>query len=50
VNGVFENLKAGRAPFKGMFHKSGDEKPQSPEGKKKHKNLSEALKNMFGIH
>jgi len=50
VSGVFENLTAGRAPFKGMFHKSGDEKPQSPEGEKKHKNLGEALKNMFGIH
>jgi AsmA protein len=50
VNGVIQNLEAGRAPFKGMF-KAADEKSQSPDGKKKkHKNVGEALKNMFGIH
>jgi len=50
VNGVIQNLEAGRAPFKGMF-KTSDEKSPSPDGKKKkHKNLGEALKNMFGIH
>jgi len=50
VNGVIQNLEAGRAPFKGMFDKPAGEKPESPESKKKHKNLGEALKNMFGIH
>jgi AsmA protein len=50
VNGVIQNLEAGRAPFKGMFGELGGEKPESPDGKKKHKNLGEALKNMFGIH
>jgi hypothetical protein len=50
VNGVIQNLEAGRAPFKGMFGKPAGEKPESPESKKKHKNLGEALKNMFGIH
>jgi AsmA protein len=49
VNGVIQNLEAGRAPFKGLFGKSSGDKPASPD-KKKHKNLGEALKNMFGIH
>jgi AsmA protein len=48
VNGVIENLEAGRAPFKGLFGGSRDAKPE--DGKKKHKNLDEALKNMLGIH
>ena len=48
VNGVIENLEAGRAPFKGLF--GADTKQAPPGGKKKHKNLDEALKNMLGIH
>jgi AsmA protein len=50
VNGVFENLEAGRAPFQGLLGKPAGEKPGPPEGKKKHKNLGEAVKNMLGIH
>jgi AsmA protein len=50
VKGVIQNLESGRAPLKGMFGKPADDKSQSPDGKKKHKNLGEALKNMFGIH
>jgi AsmA protein len=48
VNGVIANLKAGRAPFKGLFGASQDS--NKPPGKKKHKSLDEALKNMLGIH
>ena len=49
VNGVIENLEAGRAPFKGLFG-ADTETAAPPDGKKKHKNLGEALKNMLGIH
>ncbi|HTT99112.1 MAG TPA: AsmA family protein [Rhizomicrobium sp.] len=47
-NRVLDNLYSGRAPFKGLF---GNQIPKNrdPE-KKKHKNIGDALKNMFGIH
>jgi AsmA protein len=50
VTGVLDNLASGRAPFKGLF--GGGKKPETrqPGPKKKHKNLGDALKNMFGIH
>jgi AsmA protein len=48
VNGVIENLEAGRAPFKGLFGSPHGAKPATH--KKKHKSLDEALKNMLGIH
>lgn len=48
VNSVLDNLNSGRAPFKRLF---GNEQPKDPNApKKKHKNIGDALKNMFGIH
>jgi AsmA protein len=47
VNSVLDNLSSGKAPFKGLF----GSKPKDPAAlKKKHKNIGDALKNMFGIH
>lgn len=49
VGGVMDNLKNGRAPFKNLF--GGNKAPKDPNApKKKHKNIGDALKNMFGIH
>jgi len=48
VNSVLDNLKSGRVPFKDMFGSSKPKDPNAP--KKKHKNIGDALKNMFGIH
>ena len=48
VNGVLDNLKSGKAPFKGLFGPSQPKDPNAP--KKKHKNIGDALKNMLGIH
>jgi AsmA protein len=48
VNGVLDNLSSGRAPFKGLFGSGAPNDPHAP--KKKHKNIGDALKNMFGIH
>lgn len=46
--GVLQNLENGRAPFKDLF---GHSEKQTPSGeKKKHKNIGDVIKNMFGIH
>jgi AsmA protein len=48
VNDVMQNLRSGRAPFKGLF---GGNKTQDQGGQpKKKKSVGDALKNMFGIH
>jgi AsmA protein len=48
VSGVLSNLASGKAPFKGLFGSTSKSPDNAP--KKKHKNVGDALKNMFGIH
>ena len=48
VKGVLQNLESG-PPFKGLFG-AGNKTQDNGAPKKKHKNTTEVLKNMFGIH
>ncbi len=48
VNSVLDNLKSGKAPFKGLLTPSQLNDPNAP--KKKHKSLGDAVKNMLGLH
>jgi len=46
LGGVADNLRAGRAPFKGLFGGGDNKKPQ----KKKKKSIGDELKDILGVH